>query len=450
MARGNKGFFFGAPLKLLLKHLPEYLSTGTKQKAKFWNSFWPEWDGAYPELNTDELRQELEDAEKKFLKATAHVKKKNLAATKGKSRRKAKLTKLPSPSTRLNELRARGSDHAGRAIPRVACTSYKPPWGSSAHANAVGCCGSTRSTAKRCGPFTGRSTTSTPTTRGGGGSAGRRRGGGWGGGASAGRGRERGENEGEGKGKGKGKGENEGENRGEGEGEGENEGDADDQEEGGVKKQPLAAEPMPKTVAERTLEVLGAQMQCKGLILLGEIVVGEEGDEDEVFLSMVTQGELPNHAGVDIARWGAGTLSSPTDQGIPDAIAPTLCAHCVGRLIPLPASDAGTQKVGAAEDGAQKDGGKGKNKCKRSARRSARRVVDSEEETAADSGAGEGDDEGSWGGGSEPGRDDEEDEVDELQSSTRAMSRPPHDVGAKRERWVPVRRRRARPPAFQR
>jgi hypothetical protein len=56
MARSNKGFFFGAPLKLLLKHLPEYLSTGTKQKAKFWNSFWPEWDGAYPELNTDELR----------------------------------------------------------------------------------------------------------------------------------------------------------------------------------------------------------------------------------------------------------------------------------------------------------------------------------------------------------------------------------------------------------
>jgi hypothetical protein len=76
------------------------------------------------------------------------------------------------------------------------------------------------------------------------------------------------------------------------------------------------------------------------------------------------------------------------------------------------------------EDGAQKDGGKGKNKCKRSARRSARRVVDSEEETAADSGAGEGDDEGSWGGGSEPGRDDEEDEVDELQSSTRATSSP--------------------------
>jgi hypothetical protein len=34
------------------------------------------------------------------------------------------------------------------------------------------------------------------------------------------------------------------------------------------------------------LEALCNQMQCKGLILLGEIVEGTEGEEDEVFLSL--------------------------------------------------------------------------------------------------------------------------------------------------------------------
>jgi hypothetical protein len=114
MVRGNKGFFFGAPLELLKKHLPQYLSTPKTQKADFWKTFWPEWDDAYPALDSDELRQELLDAEDAFLEATECVKAKNSAAAKGKNRRKVKFTKLPAPSTRTNELRARGSDHGVR------------------------------------------------------------------------------------------------------------------------------------------------------------------------------------------------------------------------------------------------------------------------------------------------------------------------------------------------
>jgi hypothetical protein len=103
MARGNKGFFFGAPLLLLQKHLPRYLAS--EKKEDFWQTFWPEWDGAYLELDTDELRQELKEA-------VARVREKNKTAAKGKARRNAKLTKHPTPGERMNELRARGSDHA--------------------------------------------------------------------------------------------------------------------------------------------------------------------------------------------------------------------------------------------------------------------------------------------------------------------------------------------------
>jgi hypothetical protein len=34
------------------------------------------------------------------------------------------------------------------------------------------------------------------------------------------------------------------------------------------------------------LEALCTQMQCKGLLLLGEIVEGGEGEKDEVFISL--------------------------------------------------------------------------------------------------------------------------------------------------------------------
>jgi hypothetical protein len=110
MARGNKGFFFGAPLQLLRKHLPEYLIS--RQKNKLWKVFWPEWDSTYPMLDTDKLQQELGNEEKAFLEATTCIKEQNMAATKGKLCRKAKHAKLPSTSAQLDELCARASDHA--------------------------------------------------------------------------------------------------------------------------------------------------------------------------------------------------------------------------------------------------------------------------------------------------------------------------------------------------
>jgi hypothetical protein len=92
-----------------------YLRSG-KRASGFWCNFWPEWDRAYPELDADELREELEEAEEAFKKATARVKEKNKATVKSKGRRKAKLMKLPTPSDRMNELCACGSDHVVRSL----------------------------------------------------------------------------------------------------------------------------------------------------------------------------------------------------------------------------------------------------------------------------------------------------------------------------------------------
>lgn len=109
MARGNKGFFFGEPLQLLEKHLPKYLEENHKEK--FWAIFFPAWDAAYSALEDDDELQELRDEEEAFKEETEHVKAQNTAAVKKTSHRRAKLQPLPSPSPRLNELRARGSDH---------------------------------------------------------------------------------------------------------------------------------------------------------------------------------------------------------------------------------------------------------------------------------------------------------------------------------------------------
>jgi hypothetical protein len=110
--RGNKGFFFGGPLQLLRQHLPGYLAA--KKKNEFWATFWPIWDEAYPKLEGDELLKELVEEEAAFTAETARVQKKNKAAVKKKTRRTARLEKLPSTSARLNELRARSVDHAAR------------------------------------------------------------------------------------------------------------------------------------------------------------------------------------------------------------------------------------------------------------------------------------------------------------------------------------------------
>jgi hypothetical protein len=90
------------------------------KKAKFWVVFFPAWDTAYPALNDDDDElQELRDEEEAFKEETERVKAENASAIQKTSRRKAKLQPLPSPSPRLNELRARSSDHGVRDCIRV-------------------------------------------------------------------------------------------------------------------------------------------------------------------------------------------------------------------------------------------------------------------------------------------------------------------------------------------
>jgi hypothetical protein len=108
MARGNKGYFFGAPLQLLEQHLPKYLKE--TRKEEFWATFFPAWDTAFPALVDDDERKELADEEQAFKEETARVKDENSAAIKKTSRRKAILQPLPSTTPRLDELRARGAE----------------------------------------------------------------------------------------------------------------------------------------------------------------------------------------------------------------------------------------------------------------------------------------------------------------------------------------------------
>jgi hypothetical protein len=57
-SRGNPGYFHGAPLDFLLKHLPLYLATPSQKKdADFWRIFNPEWDEQYPSLDSTELEE---------------------------------------------------------------------------------------------------------------------------------------------------------------------------------------------------------------------------------------------------------------------------------------------------------------------------------------------------------------------------------------------------------
>jgi hypothetical protein len=46
---------------------------GFAAERKFLETFWPEWDDTYPELDTDKLQQELADEEKAFQEETAHI-----------------------------------------------------------------------------------------------------------------------------------------------------------------------------------------------------------------------------------------------------------------------------------------------------------------------------------------------------------------------------------------
>jgi hypothetical protein len=98
----------------------------------------------------------------------------------------------------------------------------------------------------------------------------------------------------------------------------------------------------------------------------------------------------------------------------------------------MPVSDELAQKTATAQENAPKKGRKEKrkgwDKDEGKNKRGKRRAIDSEEEEAEDSGAGGEDDKSGWGDGSEVERDDEE-EVDELESSTCAMPVPSNEPG---------------------
>ncbi|KAJ7828210.1 hypothetical protein B0H14DRAFT_1219355 [Mycena olivaceomarginata] len=108
--RGNKGYFHGEPLSFLNDSLPHYLSIAPIKKEIFWSKFFPEWDTKYPKLDSEELKEELEEEERLHKEETERVKVANQEEAKRRGRRKAVLQAYPATGARLNELRARAAD----------------------------------------------------------------------------------------------------------------------------------------------------------------------------------------------------------------------------------------------------------------------------------------------------------------------------------------------------
>ncbi|KAJ7704709.1 hypothetical protein B0H14DRAFT_3526579 [Mycena olivaceomarginata] len=107
--RSKPGYFFGEPLKLLTEYVPLYLSTALTKKQDFWTQFNPVWAEAFEQLDEDE-KGELEDLRISYKDEKETVQRENEEARRKHRRRKAVLQSLPTPSARLNELRARGAD----------------------------------------------------------------------------------------------------------------------------------------------------------------------------------------------------------------------------------------------------------------------------------------------------------------------------------------------------
>ncbi|KAJ7821544.1 hypothetical protein B0H14DRAFT_2599166 [Mycena olivaceomarginata] len=204
-----------------------------------------------------------------------------------------------------------------------------------------------------------------------------------------------------------------------------------------------------EVISQRTLETLCAQMKCKGLLILGEIV---EGDDDEVFLSMVTSGSLTKHPSINFVKWTPvrsksmlqtfadflvtskkdekGLLSSLLDPGPPATAAsatPALCLQCLGGLTGLDSQHPPDASSVASK--ARKTAGKKKCTVKRKStgeRKSAgkrKRKDKEEEEEATDSGAEE--EEDNWRASGE----DTDNQEDELESSARTTLHRKGDEG---------------------
>ncbi|KAF7361557.1 hypothetical protein MSAN_01189300 [Mycena sanguinolenta] len=383
MARGNKGFFHGSPLQFLQDHVPAYLGTLPQKKEDFWADFFLAWDEKYPQLNSNEL-EELEAEETSYAARLQEVKDYNKQEKQRKGRRKAILRPFPLPGEQLNELRARG-----------AARSKLKSWFSNSK---------TKEKSRDLKPF--RSWLSCLTAIHG---APRRVKLPWvlwqhptHGEALRVRYRQQYKKDAD-------------EEVGEG-GDGfEKDSESDEEEEveaeedtPGVKmmnrkyelgrayyeeldeaqqteildqreknfqerraayERTLKGETTStpdelaerqrnaESVSQRALDTLCAQMECKGILILGEIVESE-GD-GEIFMSMVYHGALPRHEGIDLPKWAPtrskammqtfadflvackkdeqGALGSLQDQGPPHAVAAAaLCAHCANSLAPMP------------------------------------------------------------------------------------------------------------------
>ncbi|KAJ7360891.1 hypothetical protein DFH08DRAFT_1031297 [Mycena albidolilacea] len=221
-----------------------------------------------------------------------------------------------------------------------------------------------------------------------------------------------------------------------------------------------------EAISHRVLESLCAQLQCKGVLILGEIVEGTsegaDGGDSEIFVSMVQHGSMPKHPNIDFATWAPahskavvqafadfvvackkeeqGLLGNLCDPMPSLAGPPALCSQCLGSLLPLPASGppapppavpAAVQTKAAGRTlppptvaASRADGGAAQKAGKRKAK-GKRRAVEAE---AVESDAGDDDEDNAWSGGG--GTDDEladDPFADEEDSSPRtpAGSPPP-------------------------
>ncbi|KAJ7681546.1 hypothetical protein B0H14DRAFT_2655209 [Mycena olivaceomarginata] len=204
-----------------------------------------------------------------------------------------------------------------------------------------------------------------------------------------------------------------------------------------------------EVISARTLKALCAQMKCKGLLILGEIM---DSDEEEIFISMVQSGSLAKHPGIDFTKWAPmrskamlqtfavflvaskkdekgdlHNLSDPGPLGTAAPSAPSLCPGCLGSLTrlesrPLPGAEPG---VAPRNVSVGKKKGKGKGKEKGKGKRNVKRGE--EEEEALESGA---DEEEEWQGCDEEGEEEQQqgyreaEGVDELESSACATPAP--------------------------
>ncbi|KAJ7801887.1 hypothetical protein B0H14DRAFT_3782301 [Mycena olivaceomarginata] len=208
-----------------------------------------------------------------------------------------------------------------------------------------------------------------------------------------------------------------------------------------------------ESISQRTLDELCVQMQCKGMLVLGEVV---EGDE-EVFLSLVQHGAMPQHPDINFSKWtpvrskgilqavvdflvaykkeekGLSTdLRDPTPHGtLAPTDTPALCSQCMGSLLPLPPNVLDGTRVGdrvqepvLPADSRTKNtsvtgGATGSKRGER--KEEGKEGKEAKKRTGAEESSEEEEDIG-WDG-SDAERDDdpladEEEEVDQLHSST--------------------------------